>query len=68
MPAMKITDNPLMATSKEVPKSGCPRIKSEGSATIKNAISSSRRAGANAFFDNHQATASGMATFITSDG
>ena len=52
----------------EVPRSGCRKIRSDGSATMAKAYTKARGFGGKAFLENHHAMASGIVNFITSEG
>ena len=67
-PAKKITARPEASTSSVVPRSGCLRIRKAGTASSSPAMTKSSGLSMPSRRWNHQASISGMATFISSLG
>ena len=67
-PAKKITYSPAERTRMAVPRSGCLTISPSGSASSSSATAKSSARNWPSRRWNHQASISGMAIFITSDG
>ena len=67
-PAKKITARPEANTSRVVPRSGCLRISAAGTASSRPATTKSSGLSTPSRRWNHQASISGMATFISSLG